>query len=76
LLSSSPLEELRVGLIREASQRVNGIGEPVQVGQHGVVRQVACVPQRGYPALGYPVYERLGYRMLGRFAMWERAARS
>ena len=27
-------------------------------------------------ALGYPVYERLGYRTLGRFAMWERAARS
>ena len=27
-------------------------------------------------ALGYPVYERLGYRMLGRFAMWERAGRS
>jgi predicted N-acetyltransferase YhbS len=27
-------------------------------------------------ALGYPVYERLGFRMLGRLAMWERAARS
>jgi len=27
-------------------------------------------------ALGYPVYERLGYRTLGRFAMWERTARS
>jgi ribosomal protein S18 acetylase RimI-like enzyme len=27
-------------------------------------------------ALGYPIYERLGFRMLGRFAMWERAARS
>jgi ribosomal protein S18 acetylase RimI-like enzyme len=27
-------------------------------------------------ALGYPVYERLGFRMLGRFAMWERAAGS
>lgn len=25
-------------------------------------------------ALGYPVYERLGYRTVGRFAMWERAA--
>ena len=27
-------------------------------------------------ALGYPVYERLGFRPLGRFGMWERAARS
>lgn len=26
--------------------------------------------------LGYPVYERLGYRTVGHFAMWERAARS
>ena len=25
-------------------------------------------------ALGYPVYERLGYRNVGGFAMWERAA--
>ena len=25
-------------------------------------------------ALGYPVYERLGYRTVGRLAMWERAA--
>ena len=25
-------------------------------------------------ALGYPVYERLGYRPVGRLAMWERAA--
>jgi hypothetical protein len=23
--------------------------------------------------MGYPVYERLGFRPLGRFAMWERA---